>query len=385
MKFLLISLLFLTACSSKPKLKYPEKTTSTDCNELLFQSQKLNNQLQLNTISDLFSKNCFHEVIALGQYVRSIHRDKFYKGTTEAVELFIPEGTVTEYVMESYERGYLALLMSISYLKLRNEESGLIELRKANQELSAQLYNHGKDPITIMMLAALWDRYDTSASRPLWKYLSEFPKESDQSVQELTQFAQKRIQRIDQNPSELIAWNIRGFGELPSLVWKSDFISRKKGPYRIYTKEDFPQACHEQEHLFISTKAWVDKLSHRYANEYHPFLYTKSLLRAPVGVGYGVVGVTTGVAVGASGCLILGSLATKMSDEASAEVCRLSFELAGVIINSSSDLVEYILKPDLRHWQKLPRAIVLSKNESKAESHCQKMHSKYNETVNYNF
>lgn len=128
---------------------------------------------QLDLVSNLFGKACYLEVISLGNYLRNFRRDKFYQLTNETAELLTPEGTFTEYVMESHERGALTILMALSFLQLNREDAALVELRKTADEQKAELYNFGQDPIITLMLAALWDRWSPKLSRPIWKSLGD--------------------------------------------------------------------------------------------------------------------------------------------------------------------------------------------------------------------
>lgn len=81
----------------------------------------------------------------------------------------------------------------------------------------------------------------------------------------------------------------------------------------------------------------------------------KALARLPVSVGVGLVGVSTGIAVAVGGCGIEGS-----NKNSSGALCRASVQLAGKMIESSLDLVGYIMKPDLRHWRKLPEGFLIT-------------------------
>lgn len=53
----------------------------------------------------------------------------------------------------------------------------------------------------------------------------------------------------------------------------------------------------------MSTNSWIKKLSTRYDSDYHPLLYTKSLVRFPIGIAYGIVGISAGTAIGVGGCV----------------------------------------------------------------------------------
>ena len=59
------------------------------------------------------------------------------------------------------------------------------------------------------------------------------------------------------------------------------------------------------------------------------------------------------------------------------KLCALSLEAAGYVIQKSSNLVAYTLKPDMRHWKKLPMAIqvVREGREAGACQYSEQMHT----------
>ncbi len=369
-----VLMLILTGCASTDDVKPPRHFTSLNCETAFEEVDNQKPDEQLDMVSDFFNHSCYNEVIALGNHIRKYRRDKIYNVTAEAIEIFTPEGTVTPYVMESHERGYLTLLISMSYLHQGQEDAALVELRRGSDEQKAELYNYGQDPILNLLMAALWDRFDTSMARPYWKFLSEFSP----AATSLSQFAQERLKQIDSHPGEKIVWKIDGFGYLPELDWHADFLSQKKGPYRIEATTSFPPACASENSLLVPTQYWVDKIAIKYNSEYHPFLYAKSLARLPIGIGYGVIGVTSGLAVGIGGC----GIAVQGNGDGAADLCGASLQAAGAIIGASGDLVSYTLKPDLRHWKKMPSAIYLSRDESLAhEPACLTSHSSMFRTI----
>jgi hypothetical protein len=358
MKYLLVlPLLFQFGCTTT---RYPgtlKKATNSFCEKLYLQSREEKSNLQLDRVSQLYRNRCFTETIELGNHLRKFKRDKFFHLTNEAFELFVPEGSFTEYVMESHERGFLTILMSMSYLNLNELDAALVELRRASEEQRATLYNYGEDPTISMLLAALWDRWDTSYSRPYWKFVSE----SSQLSENLRVFAKTRLNEIDQQPGKKVAWRIQGFGSQPSLKWESQFLKLDKNPYKVTSQTPLPLNCTEKNRLIVNTESWIQKMNIKYESAYHPYLYSKSLIRLPVGVTYGVLGITGGVAVGIAGC----GVASKANSN---ELCEESLKTAGYLIKSSVDLAAYTLKPDLRRWSDLPSVFLIEHTESHESS-----------------
>ena len=149
----------LVACASKPTIKNLAEATSSECLRLYQSASNLAFDQQLDTISDLYEKSCFKEVIDLGNFVRQHRRDKLYHISSEFGELFTPEGTFTDYTLESYERVYLSMLISLSALQTNQQDLALVELRRSYDEQNAYVYNHGADPVLILLQASLWDRF----------------------------------------------------------------------------------------------------------------------------------------------------------------------------------------------------------------------------------
>ena len=68
----------------------------------------------LNLLSEAFAAPCDDLVVTYGSQARSQFRHKSFSVIGEAANVFVPDGTFIEYVMESYERGYLSILLAIS-------------------------------------------------------------------------------------------------------------------------------------------------------------------------------------------------------------------------------------------------------------------------------
>lgn len=344
---LILSTFILMACSTTQKKMRMEKYTSTDCLYIFEAAESKAGDGQLDSVSELFRNSCYKEVINLGGYLRKFRRDKFYQLTNEAAELLTPEGTFTEYVMESHERAFLTILISLSYLHLGDENSSQVELRKTYEEHKAELFNFGQDPLINLMLAVLWDRWDSSLSRPFWKSLSQ----NKTLEAPLQNFATTRIKEIDAFPTQTIAWKILGFGNQPDVEWQSQIFNLKNNPYKITPRETFPANCTDKDSLVFNSRSWLEKLNSKYSSDYHPTVFAKSLLRFPVGLTYGLVGVTSGVALGVGGCVV----AAKAE---SADLCESSIKVAGKLIGSSVDFVDYTLRPDMRRWRQLPSVFI---------------------------
>lgn len=362
-----ILLLGLCGCASAPKQKHLTEATSSKCHYIYETSRNLASDEQLDKISELYEKSCFREVIALGNFVREHRRDKFYNVSAEVGELFTPEGTFTDYTLESYERVYLSLLISLSALQTKQQDLALVELRRSYNEQQAELYNYGYDPVVTLLQASLWDRFDPMIARPLWKNLSEDPSLNEQIVQ----FAKARIETIDTQPKGApLQWKIYGVGKMADFDWSYKPFQKTAGPYEIRSKGDPVSSCSSSKEVLLPTSSWNKKIASKHRYDYHPLIYTKNLFRLPVGLTYGLVGVSSSLAVGAAGCGVAGALSNGSNNSGTAELCVAAMKAAGYLIGKSTDLTSYVLKPDMRRWKSLPAAIYLTQEDSHLPGKC---------------
>ena len=344
---LLMLCFLLGACASAPRFKSPAQFTSPVCREKFLSTRDLPTDKQLDQVSELFADACFVETIHLGAFIREYNHDKFYSVSSEFLELFIPEGSVTPYVLESFERGYLSLLISLSYFNLHQADRAAVELRRADSDERAILYNYGDDPVIMLMQAAIFDSVHPEEARPFWKRLSEF-----KTLLQVQEFANKRIREIDLDSNSATHWKIYSCGRMPDFDWHLS-MSRF---YKIRPQHLFPLSTADSRTVVLSTSAWGDKIIGKYGSGYHPYLFMKGLMRLPSGLAYGAVGVTGGAAIGVGGCVIAAEAKGDSQD-----LCRFSLETGGYLISKSVDLVNFTLKPDLRHWRNLPASIVVSR------------------------
>ena len=204
---------------------------------------------------------------------------------------------------------------------------------------------------------------------PLWKSLNE-----DESVsEEIKKFAQERVDSIDHHPTPL-HWRIYGVGRLPDFDWSYKPFTKKHAPYKITEKDSSPpSSCSSEKEVLLPTTSWNKKIATRHAYDYHPLIYTKNIFRLPIAVTYGLVGVSTGLALGVAGCGVGAMIVTgggHGNGEAAVQICSYSFQGAAYIIKSSGDLTSYVLKPDLRRWKKLPAAIYLTQQDKDQSGKC---------------
>ena len=90
-------------------------------------------------------------MILYGEQARSEFRHKTFSLFKETGNVFVPEGAFIDYVLESYERGYLSLLLAASYASVQKQEEAKVELRQLDHELFTTLYNYGEDPVNLLL------------------------------------------------------------------------------------------------------------------------------------------------------------------------------------------------------------------------------------------
>ena len=105
------ALIILAGCQSATL----NERAGVGCVELANQITLSDRILTLNLLSDAFSQGCYGTVIDYGAKAHSAFRHKTFSVLKETASMFIPDGTLTDYVLESYERGYLSFLLSASY------------------------------------------------------------------------------------------------------------------------------------------------------------------------------------------------------------------------------------------------------------------------------
>lgn len=307
----------------------------------------------LNNISIFYRKGCYQDVIEQVGIARKKLSHKTFSVTKEALEFLIPEGKVTDYVLESYERGYLSFLSAASYVKLDKEKQVLPELNKLYNEETALTYNHGRDPVNALVQAAMWDNFQDFgfSSRPFWLWL-ERQNDVDPMIRA---FAKRQIARIDDDRSgdSPRLWRVYELGRFPDLDWEIKFIDNEHGYFRVTPKQSFPAACVENEVLLLPTQSWFAKIGKRHAHSYHPLVNVKSWIRLPVGLVLGLSTYTSGAAIGIGGCVADAQVRAK------GNLCELSIQGAKAVMDLSPGVVKYVLEPDLRHWRELPAAIVV--------------------------
>ena len=214
----------------------------------------------LNNLSHAFYDHCYETVIKYGAKAQTEYRHKTYSALKEAGSIFVPEGTLTDYTIESYERGFLSFLLSASYDRLQKADDAGVELRRLDHEIFTELYNYGEDPVNIVLSAVMWERLgETNESRVDWNRLQDkkvLPKQIDEPIRA---FALKRMGQIDAAEKIGLDWSLYAVGLFPEIEWKLKFINSEDGYFSVTARQDFIPACASDTGLRISTQSWFKK------------------------------------------------------------------------------------------------------------------------------
>jgi hypothetical protein len=314
----------------------------------------------LNRLSKAFHYQCYETVIYYGTIAQAEYRFKTYSLVKETSSIFLPDGTFIDYVMESYERGFLTFLLAASYHQLQKHDASKVELRRLDHEIITKLYNYGEDPVNILLLAVMWEKHgETGESRVDWNRL-QGQKELNEPIRS---FAFKRMERIDAGEDLDLKWKIYGIGQFPDIEWDFKFTSSENGYFSVRAKKPFIEDCASETGLRISTASWFNKIAMRHDNGYHPLLNAQSWLRLPAGIVYSITTFASGAGIAIGGCA-LGGYANDIS------ICEVSLRGGAAIIRKSPDVLRFTLKPDLRRWENVPESFLITTADDLSQEKC---------------
>jgi hypothetical protein len=343
--------LFLMSCQSGDMRKQTER----GCAEIE-KSIDLSNRIEaLNLLSEASGARCDDLVVRYGALARSQFRHKSFSVTGEAANVFVPDGTFIEYVLESYERGYLSLLLAASYLSMQKAEEAKVELRDLDHELFAPIYNYGEDPVNLLLSAVLWEKLgEIGEARVDWLRLRDLHLQTKKEDRTLREFARERVNRIDSGEAVAASWRVYGIGTFPQIDWELQFTSSTSGYFSITPKQPFLSSCSSRTGLRLSTESWLHKIAIRHNHAYHPLLNVQTWIRLPLGLTYSLIPVAAGAGVMVGGC------AVDLAAKGKGALCQLSVVGGMAIMSTAPQVLEGSLRPDLRHWENVPAAIVVT-------------------------
>lgn len=341
------------------------RADTADCAEIE-QGMNLSRRIAtLNTLADAFSRNCYGTVIAYGAQAQSEFRHKTFSTVKETFSVFLPDGTLTDYVVESYERGFLNVLIAASYLHQGDGEAVQVELRRLDHELFAPLYNFGEDPVNILLSAVLWEQLGEMAeARVDWLRLWDLPALLKGQDETIRSFAGGRVTRIDEGHGRENGWHVYGIGTFPGVEWDLQFLGSTSGYFLVRPKQAFLPACVSDTGVRISTGSWFDKIAMRHTHTYHPLLNVQSWIRLPIGITYSLVPLTAGAGIAVGGC------AVDVAGGGKGGLCYVSLVGGIALMKKAPVVLKGTLEPDLRHWEQIPAAFIATRTPELSQEPC---------------
>jgi hypothetical protein len=310
----------------------------------------------LNLLSEAFTAQCDELVITYGMQARSQFRHKSFSVTRETANVFVPDGTFIEYVLESYERGYLSTLLAASYWRLQKVDEAKVELRDLDHELFAPIYNFGEDPVNLLLSAVLWEELgEVGEARVDWLRLRDLPRLTKKEDEALRRFAGERVSRIDSGEGVGASWRVYRIGTFPKLDWDLQFTNSTSGYFSITPMQPFIASCASDSGLRLSTESWFNKIAIRHSHAYHPLLNVQTWIRLPLGLTYSLIPVAAGAGVMVGGCMI------DAAGDGKGALCQLSVVGGMALMSTAPRVLEGSLRPDLRHWEDVPAAVVVTR------------------------
>lgn len=309
---------------------------SLNCSEQLKSAEDLPFEKKLNSVSILYERKCFKEIIRLGSQIRDQNRDKAYSISKELIESVAYEGTATDYVLDSHERIFLSILISLSYLNLNKPDDAIIELNRTYEESVAQIYSSGTDEVSVFLQGLLWLRLEgMEKANPFFNKILETPTYSE-SLRRFVRTIQPKIQKLQ----------IYSVNKMPEV--RFDWV----GSYsKLYYPKLSIKNCVSSTGVLINTASWVKNIERRDSPDRDPVLNYKRALRLPTAA------LSSGLILLAGGALVIGTAKPGIDG-------RLPASIALITIYLSHRALANGLAPDMRNWYELPEAFYVTTGDS---------------------
>ena len=343
---IILVMMNLMGCQHQPYAEHlPHPKVSADC-EAIRNHLDIDDRIgTLRNITHAFNQACYDVVLEYGSRAQTDYRYKQFSIVKETSSIFLPDGMLTEYVLESYERGFLTFLLSASHYQLNNFDGSKVELRRLDHEIITPLYNYGEDPINILLSAVMWETLDQSDESWVdWNRLST-QQERHALVSE---FASRRMRAIDEGQGVVGPWSIYTGGTFPDIDWDLQFTGSNNGYFSVKPKQRFGEDCVSDTGVRISTRPWFAKIALRHNDGYHPILNVQSWMRLPFGVAYSITTFASGASIAIGGC------ALDVYTQAEGALCEVFLNGGTALIRKSPKVLRHVLQPDLRHWDNVP-------------------------------
>jgi len=335
----------------QPRSQDANLETALSCEEIATHISLPDRISTLRDIYHAFSAGCDDTVITYGTQAQDTYKYKTFRVLKEASNIFLPDGTLIDYVLESYERGFLSVLLAISYYRQHNLEASQVELRRLDHEIFTPLYNYGADLINLLFSAVLWEVLGEPSEA--WVDWNRLQGQEGQDAAVRT-FASHRLAQLNGREGSSADWRVYAIGRFPGIDWNIDFQDSSTGYFSVNPQHSFLPACFSESGVRISTHSWFQKIALRHDQGYHPLLHAQSWLRLPFGVAYSLITFSAGAGIMVGGCFV------DVVAEGKGALCQLSI-LGGVaVMQESPHVLRYALRPDLRHWDNIPSSFLFT-------------------------
>ena len=118
---------------------------------------------------------------------------------------------------------------------------------------------------------------------------------------------------------------------------------------------EFLPACRSDTGVRLSTQSWFDKVAIRHSHGYHPLLNVQAWIRLPFGLTYSLIPLAAGAGVMVGGCV------ADAAGDGKGALCQLSVIGGMALMRTAPAVMEGALRPDLRHWEHVPAAFVVTR------------------------
>jgi hypothetical protein len=208
----------------------------------------------------------------------------------------------------------------------------------------------------LLLSAILWERVgDVREARVDWLRLRDLPGLIKKEDEALRRFADERVTGIDSGDGSGAAWRLYRVGRFPQVDWDLGFANSTSGYFSVTPGQPFIASCASETGLRLSTESWFNKLAIRHSHAYHPLLNVQTWIRLPFGVVYSLIPVAAGAGVMVGGCML------DAVGDGKGSLCQLSVVGGMAIMSTAPTVLEGALRPDLRHWDAVPAAIVVTR------------------------
>lgn len=178
------------------------------------------------------------------------------------------------------------------------------------------------------------------------------------------------MQRIDEGRNASDEWTIYSIGRFPDLTWDLRFFEATNGYFSVEARELFLPACQSDTGLRLSTRSWFDKIALRHSHAYHPLLSAQTWIRLPVGLIYAIVPVAAGAGIVVGGCVV------DLAADGRGQLCELAVMGGIALMRTAPVVLEGALHPDLRHWEHVPAAFLITRGPSPTAEDCLPSHTR---------